>query len=100
MSEDPFVKGLGYVWPYGKENWVNLEGKFMHIVADMSAYTSTAALSDEVSVCSLGIFGTIYARNDPIQTSITVTQGQTFTIAVPNIFSMYKIGNELAINLR
>ena len=72
----------------------------MHIVADMSLYTNTAAPTDTVSVCSLGILGTKYGRNDPLLTSITVTQGQISTIVVQNIFSLYTIGNELAINLR
>ena len=35
-NKDPFGKGRGYVWLFGKENWVNLEGRFMHLVADMS----------------------------------------------------------------
>ena len=84
---DPFSKGRGYVWRFGLEKWVNLEGKFMHLVADMSAYTATALDSDTVSVCTLSIFGTKYVRDDPIYTSITVTQGQTSKIEVPNIYS-------------
>ena len=54
------------MWPFGKENWVNLQGKFMHLVADMSAYTASAADSDTVSVCFLSIFGTKYVRDDPL----------------------------------
>ena len=25
-DHDPFGQGVGMVWPYGKENWCNLEG--------------------------------------------------------------------------
>ena len=97
---DPFGKGRGYVWPFGLEKWVNLEGKFMHLVADMSAYTGTAADSDTVSVCTLSIFGTKYVRDDPLPTTISVISGQTSTITVPSIYSYYQIGNTLDIKLR
>ena len=72
LNEDPFSKGRGYVWPFGKENWVNLQGKLVHLVADMSAYTASAADSDTVSVCTLSIFGTKYVRDDPLSTTISV----------------------------
>ena len=74
-GHDPFTKGSGYVWPFGKEHWVNLQGSFMHLVADMSAYTASAADSDTVSVCTLSVFGTKYVRDYPIPTSISLTQG-------------------------
>ena len=82
------------------ENWVNLEGNYMHLVADMSTYTGSAAPTDTVSVCSLGIYGTKYVRDEPLSTSHTVTRGQVSTITVPDIYSFYEIGNELAISLR
>lgn len=36
LNEDVFSLGIGVVWPYGKENWCNLEGRYLHMVADMS----------------------------------------------------------------
>ena len=71
-GHDTYDKGRGYVWPYGMENWVNLEGKYMHIVADMSAYTDSATVTDTVSVCTLGIYGTKYVRDEPLPSSATV----------------------------
>ena len=29
-------EGRGMIWPFGAEHWCNLEGKFVHIVSDMS----------------------------------------------------------------
>ena len=59
--------GRGKVWPFGKENWCNLEGQYLHMVADMSQHVSTAADSDTVSICSVGVYGTKYVRNgDPV----------------------------------
>ena len=79
---------------------MNLKGKYMHIVADMRAYTASAVISDTVSVCSLGIFGTKYVRDDSVPTSISIIQGQKKTIRVSKIYSFYQIGNDLSINLR
>ena len=81
--------GTGYIWPFGMENWCNLEGKYLHIVADMSAYTSSAADSDEVSVCSLSIYGTKYVRDDPLPNSIIVIPGKINTFSVPDIYALY-----------
>ena len=85
------------MWPFGKENWVNLQGKYIHLVADMSAYTASADDSDTVSVCNLSVFGTKYVRDDPLPTSFTVIRGQSTTLTVPNIYSFYEIGNTLVI---
>ena len=88
------------MWPFGKENWVNLEGKFMHLVADLSAYTDSAADTDIVSVCTLSIYGTKYVRDAPLSKTISVISGQTLTITVPSIYSYYRIGNTLDLKLR
>ena len=56
------------------------------MVADMSQHVSTAADSDEVSVCSVGIFGTKYVRNgEPLSEVVEVTKGQTLTVSVEKI---------------
>ena len=35
-SAQPFApdQGVGMVWPFGMENWCNLQGQYVHIVAD------------------------------------------------------------------
>ena len=61
------------VWPFGKEIWCNLEGQYMHMVADMSDHVATALDSDTVSVCSVGVYGTKYSRpGDALPSSISV----------------------------
>ena len=36
LIHNPYNQGAGMVWPFGKENWCNLEGRYMHMVADHS----------------------------------------------------------------
>ena len=75
-AEDPFLVGQGMVWPFGKENWCNLEGRYLFMVADMSQHVSSAADSDKVSVCSLGVYGTRYIRNgESLPATIEIIQG-------------------------
>ena len=45
------------VWPYGAEHWCNLEGQYLHIVADLNDLYA-ASLDYEMSLCTLGVFGT------------------------------------------
>ena len=35
-GHDAYGYGVGKVWPFGREDWCNLEGRYMHMVADMS----------------------------------------------------------------
>ena len=44
-----------------------MEGNYVHLVADMSAQPMW-----EVTVCALGVMGTVYKRDTPIPGSITV----------------------------
>ena len=53
------------VWNYGKESWCNLEGRYIHIVADLSGYTAIPNAAD-MGICNLGIMGTKYARLEPL----------------------------------
>ena len=49
----------------------------MHMVADVSVHADDGGVSgsDGISVCSVGVFGTKYARaGDPLATSIVMTQ--------------------------
>lgn len=72
------------------------------MVADMSAYVGSAADADEVSVCSLGVYGTKYVRNsgDTVPSELSIAKGFSKTIVIDNITSELEIGNELDINMR
>ena len=43
------------IWKNGKEVWCNLEGRYMHIVADLSHLAGTGY---DMELCSVGIMGT------------------------------------------
>ena len=52
----------GYVWTYGIEVWCNLEGQYVHIVADLSHLM----LPYTMSLCSVGIMGASLVRDEPL----------------------------------
>ena len=88
------------VWPYGKENWCNLEGAYLHFVADLSHLMPSPG-SFTTSICTVGVFGTRYVRDgDPLPSSLEVAQGEVIRLSVPHIYSEFEIGTTLAINLR
>ena len=61
------------VWPYGAENWCNLEGSYLHFVADLS-HLMTDYGSFTTSICTLGVFGTKYVRDgDLLPATIEIT---------------------------
>ena len=62
------------VWIYGKEVWCNLEGQYVHIVADLSHLTPTYG-SYKMSLCSVGIMGASLVRDEPLPASIEIFQG-------------------------
>ena len=61
----------GYVWTYGIEVWCNLEGQYVHIVADLSHLVPPYTMS----LCSIGIMGTSFVRDEPLPASIEISQG-------------------------
>ena len=88
------------MWPYGKENWCNLEGTYLHYVADLN-HLATSYTNCETSICTVGVFGTRYVRDgDPLPGTIEVAQGEVFSLSVPYIYSEFTIGTTLVINLR
>lgn len=90
----------GLVWPFGGEIWCNMEGRYLHFVADLSRYMPNGS-QDTVSICAIGVFGTKYVRDgEPVPTSITMLRGASETFVVANIYPLHELGNELAINLR
>ena len=80
--------GLGMVWPYGAEHWCNLEGQYLHIVADLNELYATES-SYEMSICTLGVFGTQYVRSggDAVPSLIEIKQGETLQISIQHITS-------------
>ena len=65
---DDKIAYSGKMWTYGTEVWCNRKGRYLQIVADLShlsgAYTMT--------ICSLGVQGTVYERSTPIQDVLKV----------------------------
>ena len=85
------------------ENWCNLEGQYLHLVADMTEQIALGALSsDEIKICGLGVYGTKYVRSSSssVPSSVEVVEGESLTISIENISSFFTIGNELVINMR
>ena len=55
-------KNEGKMFDYGLEQWCNMEGRYVTFEADMSSFGT----SWDVSVCNIGIFGTVYERSTPV----------------------------------
>ena len=83
------------MWAWGKELWTNMEGRYIHFVADTAHLTGAT-----FSICNLSIMGTKYVRDTPIPTALTVEIGETKDLSVEHIYAEIPIANELAINLR
>ena len=67
----------------------------------------TADMSEEIgngysfSVCSLGLFGIAYSRDEPVPTAIELFYGDfPFTFVVQNVYPLPSTGNALDVNLR
>ena len=78
MTTDPGSDGWYYdqrhtcnVWTYGIEVWCNLEGQYVHIVADLSHLSGSYTMS----LCSVGIMGASLVRDEPLPASIEIFQG-------------------------
>jgi hypothetical protein len=69
----------GKQWKYGKEIWCNLEGRYTHIVADLSGLRG----SYEMSLCHLGIMGTEYIRSTPLPASLDISASSSTILDVP-----------------
>ena len=75
------------VWPYGAENWCNLEGSHLHLVADLSHLMAKYGRITS-SICTLGVFGTRYVRDGPPLTdTIEIAQGEVIDLRIPHIYS-------------
>ena len=54
----------------------------------------------EVTICTFGIMGTRYVRDDELPTEIEIIKGDSYSLLVPNIYSEHEIATELIIALR
>ena len=53
-----------------------------------------------MELCSVGIMGTQYVREQTVPETLEITQEGLTTLTIPNIYSAFDIGNQLDINLR
>ena len=53
-----------------------------------------------MTICSLGVYGTVYERYSPVTVYAEVHYMSSKTIMIENVHSRYTIGNELDIMLR
>ena len=51
-------------------------------------------------LCSVGIMGTQYIRNEDPPKTLEIEKDSLSTLTIANIYSAYSIGNHLNINLR
>ena len=92
-----YNQGEGLVWPFGAEHWCNLEGEYVHIVANLRHLVGDY----EMNVCSLGVIGTRYVRDgEALASEIVVLRGESLSLSVPHIYSEIKIGARIAIDVR
>ena len=79
------------VWTYGAEAWCNLEGQYLSIVSNLGGL----ATPYQMSLCSVGIMGTSYIRNESLPGNLEIAQGETMVLSVPHIYGEYTIGTAL-----
>ena len=59
------------IWNYGKQVPCNLEGRYVHVVADLNGLAQTHT-NYQMSLCSYGIMGTKYVRDEPVASVIEI----------------------------
>ena len=78
----------GNVWNYGIEKFCNMEGRYLHIVADLSHLIGVY----KMSVCAVASFGTAYIRDESLPDSLELVQGESISLSVPHIYTEYDSG--------
>ena len=99
QSKEKQVNNVDRIWNYGKQVPCNLEGQYVHVVADLTGLAQTHT-TYQMSLCSYGIMGTKYVRDEPVASVIEIQEGETSILTIPHIKSYYEIGTLLSINLR
>ena len=87
------------IWNYGKQVPCNLEGRYVHVVANLTELAKTNT-NYQMSLCNYGIMGTKYVRDEPVVGFVEIQEGETSVLTIPHIKSFYEIGTQLSINLR
>ena len=59
------------IWNYGKQVPCNLEGRYVHVVADLNGLAQRQT-NYQMSLCSYGIMGTKYVRDEPVASVIEI----------------------------
>ena len=77
---------------FGFEAWCNMAGRYTFIVG-------TGLPKEEVSICSVGVFGARYIRASDPPSSITL-HGSPKVLTVNNVYAEDEISDVLAIKLR
>ena len=68
---------------YGKQAWCNLEGRYIHIVANLTHLSGPY----EMTICTFAVFGTQYVRNTTVPTSVEIAAGDTKILEVEPIYA-------------
>ena len=63
-------------------------------------FFATKVPAKELSLCSVGVFGTSYIRKEPIKSSFEIKTKSKSIINVPHVFEEDAIVNQLKVNLR
>ena len=87
---------VGYVWTYGKEVWCNMQGQYVHIVADLTHLIPPY----KMSLCNIGIMGASYIRDQPLTEFIEIFEGESIDLTVSHIFNEFSEGTLHDIKLR
>ena len=58
----------GDMWNFGVEAWCNLPGRYVTFTGDVSSITGSYVMS----ICNVGVFGTIYERTSQIDSDISL----------------------------
>ena len=76
----------------GFDAWCNLPGQY--------TYFTTVGYLGALRVCDLGVFGTVFIRDEPLYETIEVRAQDITEIEIPHIYPEVPITNVLAISLR
>ena len=99
MRFDDETNRIDGKWKFFKEVWCNLQGQYMHIVADLSQ-TNLKGKFYYQTIASLAIIGSDYDRPTAIPTSIDIFASESMKIEIGAVRSLHTIGNVLDIKLR
>ena len=70
------------LWKYGGEHWCNLQGRYVTLYRDFSDWSGAAF---DLTICNFNIYGGKYKRATALPAKITVEQGASYTLAIPDL---------------